>query len=101
MIIVAFAILLADVVPTVPLYTQTVNVGDLDIIIRMEIRNGKDVANLRWIHNNKIITAADGKDTYVFNDPIEEKDAGIYECYIDGERNLAKHGIHLLIVRGR
>ncbi|XP_071830025.1 uncharacterized protein [Apostichopus japonicus] len=89
----------ADVVPTVPLYTQTVNVGDLDIIIRMEIRNGKDVANLRWIHNNKIITAADGKDTYVFNDPIEEKDAGIYECYIDGERNLAKHGIHLLIVR--
>lgn len=56
--------------------------------------------DLQWMKDNKILLSANRTSTYHFIQPIKQSDAGIYECFVDGERNDALHGLTLLLVRG-
>lgn len=56
--------------------------------------------DLQWMKDNKILLSANRTGTYRLNQPIKQSDAGIYECFVDGERNDALHGLILLLVRG-
>ena len=58
------------------------------------------LSNLRWIHNNgNDITEWNDKTTVTI-DNVRLADAGIYECYETGQREMGKHAIMRLIVRG-
>ena len=58
------------------------------------------LSNLRWVHNNgNEITEWNDKITVTI-DNVRLVDAGIYECYEDGKRELGRHAIMRLIVRG-
>lgn len=73
------------------------------------ISNELQPDQLRWRHNNSSFWGGStpgtnpnfGVDTFSFNESIGRQHAGIYECHKQGDRALAKHGLNLLIVRGR
>lgn len=92
--------LLADVTPDDELFTKTVNVGDTDVTIRMKTTGSKAVNEFRWLKDNQRNNDMDGLDTWTINGPVTVNDAGVYECHIDNERNQARQGLMLLIVRG-
>lgn len=59
-----------------------------------------NVSMFRWNKDNVSISSADGSSKYTISGKITVDDAGVYECYMDGERNLAKQALQLVIVRG-
>ncbi|XP_072027763.1 uncharacterized protein [Amphiura filiformis] len=81
-----------------PLQTfQTVSLGESVIF---EVEKPLNASKLRWRHNsNDIITEWSGKNA-VYIDRVMVSDAGIYECYWDGQRERGEHAIFQLIVRG-
>ncbi|KAJ8040194.1 Receptor-type tyrosine-protein phosphatase T [Holothuria leucospilota] len=98
----------ADIVPSNSLFTQTVSIGDKNVNISMNITSDEIRADqLRWRHNNNSFWSGStpGNDpnfdvvTLSLNESIELQHAGIYECHKQGERDSAKHGLNLLIVR--
>ncbi|KAJ8019308.1 hypothetical protein HOLleu_42170 [Holothuria leucospilota] len=99
----------AVIVPTNELFTQTVNINDTDVRIDMNLSTdvridmnlstGNNLWNLRWQHNNGNIVSVGGS-TFLIEGPIQLHDAGIYECYVRGNRSLAEHGLNVLLVRG-
>ncbi|KAJ8040188.1 Receptor-type tyrosine-protein phosphatase T [Holothuria leucospilota] len=97
----------ADIVPSNTLFTQTVSVGDTNVNISMiNVTDDVPVESFRWRHNTTLwngsmpgIDPNFGVNTFTIDEPIEMHHAGIYECHREGDRALAKHGLHLLIVR--
>ena len=60
-----------------------------------------DPASLRWIHNNgSVITEWNGLVTVTI-DNARKADEGIYECFVDDQRELGLHAIMRLFVRGK
>ncbi|KAJ8040916.1 Angiopoietin-1 receptor [Holothuria leucospilota] len=90
----------ADFVPANELFTQTVNIGDEDVSISMNSPTIRDTNGIRWRKDNSdFISSQSGSATYVIPGPIQLSDAGTYECQYYGERNLARQGLNLLLVR--
>ena len=76
--------------------TVTASVGDSIVLEVTTTRSdvvlwNKDGSNVTDWNNQKQIVI----------DPVRVEDAGIYECYFQGERNLGKHAIMRVIVRGK
>ncbi|KAJ8035112.1 hypothetical protein HOLleu_22228 [Holothuria leucospilota] len=91
----------AYITPGNELVTQTVNIGDKGVNITMNIQsNGQ---NLIWRHNNTVAKMQRTSNTVTFSisGPIQLNHSGIYECHVDGERHQARHGLNLLLVRGK
>ena len=86
-------LILADIKPEK--YTTTASIGDI-----LELSVITDVSNLRWIHNNGNEIDEWNDKTTVTIDNVRLADAGVYECYEDGQRELGRHAIMRLIVRG-
>ncbi|XP_071838116.1 uncharacterized protein [Apostichopus japonicus] len=89
----------ADILPANDLLSQTFNIGDTEVSINMMSPTGRDVSTFRWIKDNVPISSTDGLSNYTIMRPLQLDDAGVYECYIDGERRSAKQALNLLIVR--
>ncbi|XP_071853544.1 uncharacterized protein [Apostichopus japonicus] len=89
----------ADIVPSDELVSVTVNTGDTGVSIGMKSTGSKDVADFRWLKDNLRNTGISGQDTWVISGQVEVDDAGVYECYIQGQRSDAKQGLKLFIVR--
>ena len=83
----------ANITPTE--YTKTIGIGE-----SVTFRVTSTVDNLRWIHNNGEIIAEWNDRTEIAIDNIRLADAGIYECFEDGKREMGQHAIMRLIVRG-
>ncbi|KAJ8040912.1 Angiopoietin-1 receptor [Holothuria leucospilota] len=90
----------ADFVPANELFTQTVNIGDEDVSITMNSPTGRDTNGIRWRKDNSyFISSQSGSATFFIPGPIQANDAGTYECHYNGERDMAKQGLNLLLVR--
>ncbi|KAJ8040907.1 hypothetical protein HOLleu_15352 [Holothuria leucospilota] len=91
----------ADFAPANELFTQTVNIEDEDVSITMYSPTGRDTNGIRWRKDNSsVISSQSGSAAYVIPGPIQLSDAGTYECQYNGERDMAKQGLNLLLVRG-
>lgn len=76
------------------------NLNDTDVSINMTKRtNGSDVAMFRWKKDNASLHSADGLSDYIIDRPITLDDFGVYECYIEGRRNMSRQALNLLIFR--
>ena len=82
-----------------PLQTfQTVSLGESVVF---EVERPLNVSKLRWRHNgSSFIPEWNGKEA-VYIDRAMVSDAGIYECYWDGQHEKGDHAIMQLIVRGQ
>ncbi|XP_071838148.1 uncharacterized protein [Apostichopus japonicus] len=89
----------ADILPVNELLSQTFNIGDTEVSINMMSPTGGDVSTFRWMKDNVSISSTDGLSNYTIRRPLQLDDAGVFECYIDGERSQAKQALNLLIVR--
>ncbi|KAJ8017522.1 Angiopoietin-1 receptor [Holothuria leucospilota] len=90
----------ADFAPANKLFTQTVNSGDEGVNITMYSPTKRDTAGIRWRRNGrKQISSQSGSATFSIARPIRINDAGTYECQYQGERDMAKQGLNLLLVR--
>ncbi|KAJ8040914.1 Receptor-type tyrosine-protein phosphatase alpha [Holothuria leucospilota] len=92
----------AYITPGNELVTQTVNIGDKGINITMNIQSTSNGQDLTWRHNNDTIAEmqrTSNTTTFSIGGPIQLNHSGIYECHVDGERHLARHGLNLLLVR--
>ncbi|XP_071486559.1 receptor-type tyrosine-protein phosphatase F-like [Diadema antillarum] len=78
--------------------SNTVGVGET-ISLGVHMRSGLNQGDLVWRHNgDDVITAWRGRTSVTLND-VRKSDEGIYECYIDGNRETGKHAIMRLFVR--
>ena len=76
-------------------YTIASSIGDT---VTLSVTTS--LSNLRWIHKSgNEITEWNDKTTVTI-DNVRLADAGIYECYEDGQRETGEHAIMRLIVRG-
>ena len=76
-------------------YTKTIGIGE-----SVTFSVTSTVNNLRWVHNNGEIITEWNDQNEVTIDNARLADAGIYECFEDGEREKGQHAIMRLIVRG-
>ena len=88
-----FSHIIANITPDQ--YTKTIGVGE-SVTLRVSSTDN----NLRWIHNNGKIIRDWNDQTEVTIDNVRLADAGIYECFADGKREMRQHAIMRLIVRG-
>ncbi|KAJ8035144.1 Tyrosine-protein kinase receptor Tie-1 [Holothuria leucospilota] len=89
-----------DFVPANKLFTQTVNIGDEGVSITMRSPTGRNTNGIRWRKNGgDIMSSHSGSATFSFGRPIQLNDEGTYECHLQGQRNTAKQGLNLLLVR--
>ncbi|PIK46900.1 putative tyrosine-protein kinase, partial [Apostichopus japonicus] len=90
----------AKVRPVDGMVTRTVSLGDTGVSIDVLLTTG-NVGNIKWRQNDVFTDSTrDGQLSYLFHHPIKSKDAGVYECYLSGERNTGLTMIKRLIVRG-
>ncbi|KAJ8040895.1 Angiopoietin-1 receptor [Holothuria leucospilota] len=90
----------ADFVPANELFTQTVNTGDENVSITINSPTGKPTEGIRWRKDNsQLISSQSGSAIFLIPGPIQLSDAGTYECHYNGERDIAKQGLNLLVVR--
>lgn len=91
---------IAKVRPVDGMVTRTVSLGDTGVSIDVLLTTG-NVGNIKWRQNDVFTDSTrDGQLSYLFHHPIKSKDAGVYECYLSGERNTGLTMIKRLIVRG-
>lgn len=93
----------AYITPENELVTQTVNIGDEGVNITMNIESISNGQELTWRHNNDTVAVMQRTSntiTFSIGGPIQLNHSGIYECHVEGERHLARHGLNLLLVRG-
>ena len=89
-----FFLLLASIKPND--YTKTVGIGEsVTLSVTSTVKD-----NLRWILNNGEILTEWNDQTDVRIDNVRLADAGIYECFEDGQREMGQHAIMRLIIRG-
>ncbi|XP_041476054.1 uncharacterized protein LOC121424434 [Lytechinus variegatus] len=84
------------------IFTKTVNVLDVGVIIPIEARYPPDASGnaITWRKDGSdILTQFEGQAQISFPNPIQISDRGIYEIYYDGERSQNRGGIYRLIVR--
>ena len=75
--------------------SQTVSVGE-SVTFSMDTAK----SNLRWRHDNgNIIHGLNGQKSHTISQ-VTSADAGIYECYELNRRDMGKHAIFQLVVRG-
>ncbi|XP_071477520.1 uncharacterized protein, partial [Diadema antillarum] len=78
--------------------SYTIGVGET-ISLEVQMKIGLNQGDLVWRHNgDDVITAWRGLTSVTLND-VRKSDEGIYECYIDGNRETGKHAIMRLFVR--
>ncbi|KAJ8040910.1 Receptor-type tyrosine-protein phosphatase T [Holothuria leucospilota] len=87
----------ADFVPVNKLFTQTVNIGDTNVAITMSTT--RNTGGIRWRKDGSVILSQSGSVTFSLAGPIQLSDAGTYECHYTRERDMAKQGLNLLLVR--
>ncbi|XP_072044269.1 uncharacterized protein [Amphiura filiformis] len=75
-------------------YTTTIGIGESVTFTVIST-----VYNLRWVHNNGDVITDWNDHTEVTKDNIRLADAGIYECFEEGKREMGEHAIMRLIVR--
>ncbi|XP_030832287.1 angiopoietin-1 receptor-like [Strongylocentrotus purpuratus] len=84
------------------LFTQTVNVNDIGVMISMDSRINPDESDnvITWMKDgSEVLTSFDGQTQISFPNPIQTSDQGIYEIYYDNERDQNRGGLYRLIVR--
>ncbi|XP_071838026.1 uncharacterized protein [Apostichopus japonicus] len=89
----------ADIFPANDLLSQTFSINDSEVSINMMSPTGRNVSTFMWMKDNVPISSTDGLSNYTIMRPLQLDDAGVFECYIDGERSQAKQALNLLIVR--
>ncbi|KAJ8040610.1 Receptor-type tyrosine-protein phosphatase kappa [Holothuria leucospilota] len=77
-------------------YTWTVGTSEL-VTLQVTVSATKQVENLRWRHNGKIIPEASGQDTFTI-EKARKADEGVYECSLQNEPD-GSQAIMLLKVR--
>ncbi|XP_071854789.1 uncharacterized protein [Apostichopus japonicus] len=91
----------ADFIPLDGLFTQTVDIGKSDVSIVMSQRRSNPQRPPRWIKDGFLSkdNPNHGRATYILGHPANTNDAAAYGCFLNFERDDARHGIQLLIVR--
>ncbi|XP_071482650.1 uncharacterized protein, partial [Diadema antillarum] len=78
--------------------SYTIGVGET-MTLTVQMRSGLNQGNLVWRRNgDDVITAWRGLTSVTLSD-VRKSDEGIYECYIDGNRETGEHAIVKLFVR--
>ena len=77
----------------------TTGIGE-EAELNVSVDTSTDISKLRWRHNGgDVITKWNGTTKVTITD-IRKSDEGIYECYVDGNRDNGHHAIMRFIVRG-
>ncbi|XP_072044702.1 uncharacterized protein [Amphiura filiformis] len=76
-------------------YTKTIGIGE-----SVTLTVTSTVNDVRWVHNNGDIITDWNNQTDVTINNVRLTDAGIYECFEEGRREMGEHAIMRLIVRG-
>ncbi|XP_038056405.1 receptor-type tyrosine-protein phosphatase T-like [Patiria miniata] len=84
-----------DIQPQSP--TVTTSVGE-NVTLTVTFSASVAVSDLRWKHNGHDVTEWNGQSAVTIND-ADAINAGIYECYQDGNWAAQKHALMKLIVR--
>ncbi|XP_072044700.1 uncharacterized protein [Amphiura filiformis] len=75
-------------------YTKTIGIGE-----SVTLTVTSTVNNVRWVHNNGDIITDWNDQTEVTIDNVRLANAGIFECFEAGRREMGEHAIMRLIVR--
>lgn len=96
----------AKLVPADGMITQTVSLGDtgvsIDVMINQEEvdMSSNPEADIKWRKDDMFVERThEGRASYVLHHPVKPTDAGVYESYLNGERNLDRKMLKRLIVR--
>ena len=78
----------------------TVGIGET-VTLGVSTTQSVDTSSLRWRHNGgSEIPEWNGLTSVTIYD-VRKSDEGIYECYVEGNRETGKHAILKLIVRSK
>lgn len=79
------------------------DIGKSDVSIVMSQRRSNPQRPPRWIKDGFLNknNRNNGHATYILGHPANTNDAAAYGCFLNFERDDARHGIQLLIVRGK
>lgn len=92
----------AHFTPHDKLFSKTVILGDRDVQIRMTQIGRYDNTHFpRWLKGDNTDINQRGSLTYRIAHGIQSDDDAVYGCYRNHKRDEAKHGIQILIVRGK
>ncbi|XP_072044701.1 uncharacterized protein [Amphiura filiformis] len=75
-------------------YTKTIGIGE-----SVTLTVTSTVNNVRWVHNNGDIITDWNDQTEVTIHNVRMANAGIFECFEEGKREMGEHAIMRLIVR--